>query len=369
MPDRPPYRFLFSAGGTGGHIFPALAVANRIRKDYPDSEFLFIGAKNKLEMTKVPEAGFEIKGLNISGIERSSMIKNILWPFKLIGSMLSALSIIRKFKPHAAAGFGGFASGPAIYASSLLGVPCLIQEQNSFAGVTNRLLGGKVKTICTAYEGMERFFPQEKIHLLGNPVRQEIIDKNLTKEDARNHFGIPKDKPLVLAFGGSQGALGINNGIFANLDQISDSAFELIWQTGSGFFQKAREAVDRLAVANVHVFEFIGEMDAAYAASDLVVCRSGAISISELEVVGKPAVFVPLPTAAEDHQTKNAVALEEKGAARVVKNTEVSEKLLDVIEEVLGNQETQDSMARAIQSLAKPNATLRISEKVIELAA
>ncbi len=369
VPETAPYRYLFSAGGTGGHIFPALAVANKIREIQPDSEFLFIGAKGKLEMKKVPEAGFEIKGLRISGIERSNLLKNLLWPFKLAGSLISALSVIRKFKPHVAAGFGGFASGPALYASSLLGIPCLIQEQNSYAGITNRLLGGKAQVICTAYEGMEKFFPGEKIFVLGNPVRQEILDQKTSKEESKDHFKIPREKPAVLVFGGSQGALGINKGVESNIEKIGQRDYQMIWQTGQAFFPTAKKAVENAGANNIKVFPFINEMDKAYAASDLVVCRSGAISISELAVIGKPALFVPLPTAAEDHQTKNAMALAEKGAARVIENQQVSENLMDEMDELFRGEGMRSSMSEAMKSFGKPLATQSIAQKVIELAA
>ena len=369
MSKQGPYRFLFSAGGTGGHIFPALAVANKIREIHPDSEFLFIGAKNKLEMKKVPEAGYKIKGLNITGIERSNLLKNLVWPFKLAGSLISALSVIRKFKPHVAAGFGGFASGPALYASSLLGIPCLIQEQNSYAGITNRMLGGRAQVICTAYDGMDKFFPKEKIHVLGNPVRQEILDQRTSKEEGRMKFLIPTEKDVVLSFGGSQGALGINKGILSNLESIKDRSWELIWQTGQDFFPEAKKIVEDLGIENVKVMPFINEMEKAYAAADLVLCRSGAISISELAVAGKPAIFVPLPTAAEDHQTKNAKALEEKGAARIIKNESVSQNLLAELDMILGDSEKREKMALAMKDFAKPWATEAIAKKVIELAA
>jgi UDP-N-acetylglucosamine--N-acetylmuramyl-(pentapeptide) pyrophosphoryl-undecaprenol N-acetylglucosamine transferase len=369
MPEQKKYRFLFSAGGSGGHIFPALATANRLRKDHPDAEFLFIGAKGKMEMEKVPEAGYEIKGLNISGIERSSLLKNFSWPFKLLGSLISALSMIRKYKPHVAAGFGGFASGPALYASSLLGIPCLIQEQNSFAGITNRLLGGKVQVVCTAYEGMDKFFPSEKIHLLGNPIRDEIKESRISREDGIAHFEFQTTSPLIFAFGGSQGALAINEAIRNNLEELGRQDLQMIWQTGPSFFSEAVEALQKAQIKNVKAFPFIKEMDKAYAASDMVICRSGAISISELAIVEKPVLFVPLPTAAEDHQTKNAMALVRKGAASMLSNSEVSEKLIPKILDLFKNDQKRSSMSQAIKGFARPEATLSIAEKILELAA
>ncbi len=369
MPEKTPYRFLFSAGGTGGHIFPALAVAKQIKQTHPDSEFLFVGANGKMEMEKVPNAGFEIKGLNISGLQRSNMVKNLTWPFKLISSLLSALSIVKKFKPNAAAGFGGFASGPAIYASSLLGVPCMIQEQNSFAGITNRLLGGKVKTICTSYEGMEKFFPKEKIELLGNPVRREIIENQESKDEAQKYFELEAGKPTILVFGGSQGALAINKAIAQNLDLIKDENVQLIWQTGKGFIENAEQAISDSGIKNVKAMAFINEMEKAYAAAEIVVCRSGAISISELSIVAKPCIFIPLPTAAEDHQTKNAKALEEKGAGMMVENSKASEALIPMILALAGDQLKQEQMANNIKEFAKPRATEEIAQRLIDLAA
>jgi UDP-N-acetylglucosamine--N-acetylmuramyl-(pentapeptide) pyrophosphoryl-undecaprenol N-acetylglucosamine transferase len=366
MQDNPqPYRFLLSAGGTGGHIFPAVSVADALREKYPDASFLFIGAQGRMEMEKVPKAGYDIVGLNISGISRSLSLKLLTWPFQLIGSLFKALGTIRKFKPHIAMGFGGFASGPAIYMASMLGVPSLIQEQNSYAGVTNRILAGKVKKVCVAYHNMENFFPSGKVVKTGNPVRKVISEFKNTHEEGLSHFDLDASFPVLFVFGGSQGALAINNAVYENLDELLSNKLQIIWQCGRTFFDKAKKLVEEKKMEDrVKVFEFIYEMDKAYAAADMIVSRAGAISISELSLVGKPVIFVPLPTAAEDHQTKNAMALVDNDAALMVKNSEVSSKLTEMVTRIRNEEGLSDKLSKNISEMAIDDATERIVEEI-----
>lgn len=366
MQDNPqPYRFLLSAGGTGGHIFPAVSVADALRAKYPDASFLFIGAEGRMEMEKVPKAGYEIVGLNISGISRTLSLKLLAWPFQLAASLFKAFRTIKKFRPHIAMGFGGFASGPAIYMASMLGVPCLIQEQNSYAGVTNRILAGKVKKVCVAYDNMENFFPSGKVVKTGNPVRKEISGFKNISEEGLSHFDLEASFPVLFVFGGSQGALAINNAVYDNLDDILSNNLQIIWQCGRAFFDKARRLVEEKNLGDrVKVFEFVYEMDKAYAAADIIVSRAGAISISELSLVGKPVIFVPLPTAAEDHQTKNAMALVEKNAALMVSNAEISSKLTETVSRIQNETGLRDSLSKNIREMAIGDAGERIVEEI-----
>lgn len=360
-----PYRFLLSAGGTGGHIFPAISVADALKEKYPDSKFLFIGAKDRMEMEKVPAAGYEIVGLNIAGIARNASLKLLIWPFKLITSLFQAMKAIRKFKPNIALGFGGFASGPAIYMASLLGVKSIIQEQNSYAGITNRILAGKVKKICVAYDKMDQFFPSGKIVKTGNPVRKEIAQFKNNHEEGLSHFDLDSSYPVLFVFGGSQGAMAINEAIYANLDVLLSANFQIVWQCGRTFFPKAQEEISKRNISDkVKAFEFILDMEKAYQAADIIVARAGAISISELCLVGKPVVFVPLPSAAEDHQTKNALALVEKNAALIVNNDEAKEKLGERILTIKNDAELSTKLSENIKELGISNATDLILEEI-----
>ncbi|MEQ8358857.1 MAG: undecaprenyldiphospho-muramoylpentapeptide beta-N-acetylglucosaminyltransferase [Cytophagales bacterium] len=365
-----PYRFLFSAGGTGGHIFPAISVADALKEKYPNSEFLFIGAKDRMEMEKVPAAGYEIVGLNISGIARKASFKLLIWPFKLIGSLMQAMKVIRKFKPNMALGFGGFASGPAIYMASLLGVKSIIQEQNSYAGITNRILSGKVEKICVAYDNMDQFFPSGKVVKTGNPVRKDIAFFKDNHEEGLSHFELDASFPVLFVFGGSQGALAINEAIYANLDDLLSANFQIVWQCGRTFFPIARKLIEERKLSNrIKAFEFILDMEKAYQAADIIVARAGAISISELCLVGKPVVFVPLPSAAEDHQSKNAMALVEKDAALMVKNSEAKEELGQSILKIKNDSELTIRLSQNIKELGINNATDLILKEVDKILA
>lgn len=366
MPQPDPH-IIISGGGTGGHIFPALAIANAIKRKLPKVKLLFIGAKGKMEMEKVPAAGFEIKGLWISGLKRELSLQNLLFPFKVVSSILKSFIIIRKFKADAAVGVGGFASGPALRAAGMLGVPCLIQEQNSFPGITNKLLGKKASKICVAYEGLEKYFPAEKIVVTGNPVRKEVIETAGKKNEAAAFFGIDAKRMTVLVVGGSQGALSVNICIESILPLIKESGLQLIWQTGQNFRQRAKEACKAAFFEEVKVVDFIQRMDLAYAAADIVISRAGAIAIAELALVRKAVIFIPLPTAAEDHQMKNAMRLEEKEAAIVIHDKEAKEKLPDILLNLMDNNELRIKLEQNIGFFAVTDADDKIADEVIAL--
>lgn len=359
-------RVIISGGGTGGHIFPAIAIANAIKKMNKEAEILFVGAKGKMEMEKVPAAGYTIEGLDISGIERSLSLKNLFFPFRLAKSIWRSAQIIHSFKPHAAVGVGGFASGPLLYAAQLKNIPTLIQEQNSYAGITNKILGKKAKRICVAYSGMEKFFSAEKIMLTGNPVRQDILALEGKREQAFDFFGLDKTKTTLLVIGGSLGARTINETIEANIEKIVGGNFQVIWQTGKLFFEKTKQTAAKYN--SVKTFDFIAKMDLAYSAADVVVSRAGASSISELCIVAKPAILVPFPFAAEDHQTKNAMALVNKNAAILVKDSEAKEKLCAEILSLLNNENKQQELKKNIAMLAMPNADETIAKEVMNIA-
>ncbi len=361
------YKFIISGGGTGGHIFPAVAIANGIKERYPNAEILFVGAKGRMEMEKVPAAGYEIVGLNISGIQRSFTLKNLLVPFRLLGALNEAGKILKRFKPDVVIGVGGYASGAIVFMASRKGIPTLVQEQNSYPGITNKLLSKRVKRLCVAYDGMERFFPADKIRLTGNPVRQEIADQQGKREKAISHFGLNPNKQTLLVIGGSLGALSINESMLAALPRIKESGIQLIWQTGKGFDGKAAAAVAELNDAGIQTYAFIKEMDLAYAAADLVVSRAGALAVSELCLVKKACILVPYPFASEDHQTHNAQSLVEKGAALLVTDSDARTKLADVALELASNAEKRDGLVKAISSLGKPDATNTIVDEVFNL--
>ncbi|MEO7079967.1 MAG: undecaprenyldiphospho-muramoylpentapeptide beta-N-acetylglucosaminyltransferase [Flavobacteriales bacterium] len=367
MPQQP-LRVLISGGGTGGHIFPAIAIANAVKDVAPDTRFLFVGAEGKMEMEKVPAAGYEITGLPIRGFQRKALWKNVGLPWRLIRSMWKARRIVRTFEPHVAVGVGGYASGPVLAAAQRAKVPTLIQEQNSHAGATNRMLAKGANIICVAYPAMDRYFPAEKIRLTGNPVRQDMVRLTGKRPRGMEHFQLREDALVVLVTGGSLGARGINHGIVAALSQLRDQGVQLIWQTGSPFHAQAQEAVKAAGYADAHVHEFITRMDLAYAVADVVVARAGAISVSELCITRLPSILIPLPTAAEDHQTSNARALSDRGAAILVKDAEANEKLGAEILRLVGDPGERDRLRRAMETMGMSNAAEAIAAEVIRLA-
>lgn len=318
-------------------------------------------------MTKVPEAGFEIVGLNISGLQRKITLKNLLFPFKVLSSFFSARQILRKFKPDAVVGFGGYASGPIMLAANAKKLPSMIQEQNSYAGITNKRLGKQVRKVCVAYEGMEKYFPTEKIVLTGNPVRNDILDLEDKKQKALSHFGLKQGIPTVLVLGGSLGARTINDSIIGDLQKVIDAGVQLVWQTGKFYYQEMKTLAKGLELGNIRILEFISEMDLAYAVADVVVSRAGALSISELCLVGRPVIFVPSPNVAEDHQTKNAQALTQKEAALLVKDVEAKEFLVSTALELLKNNEKKGVLAANIKALGRPKATKDIVNELMTL--
>ncbi|MEP2936828.1 MAG: undecaprenyldiphospho-muramoylpentapeptide beta-N-acetylglucosaminyltransferase [Gilvibacter sp.] len=358
-----PYRFILSGGGTGGHIYPAIAIANALKRKYPDAEFLFVGAKDRMEMQKVPKAGYPIKGLWISGLQRKTSLKNLSFPFKLISSLIASKKILKEFKPDVAIGTGGYASAPLLRTASKKGVPCLIQEQNSHAGITNKWLAKKVDTICVAYPEMEQFFPAQKIVQTGNPVRDDLVDIKITKKEGCAHFGLDANKPVLLVIGGSLGARRINQLIAAKKDFFARKGVQVLWQCGSFYYEEYKDLAD----ANLVVKDFIYEMDKAYASANFIISRAGALSVSELCLVGKPTVFIPSPNVAEDHQTKNAMAIAKEDACLVIR-----EQVLDSEFELLFNElfkcpNKQSDLAQNIKKLARPNATQDIVTEVERL--
>ena len=360
-------KVLVSGGGTGGHIFPAIAIANAIKEQHPDAEFLFVGAEGKMEMEKVPAAGYDIKGLWISGFSRSLSLSNLVFPFKLVSSLWNARKIVKSFQPTVAIGTGGFASGPTLRVASQNGIPCLIQEQNSFPGVTNRILSGKAKKVCVAYDGMEKYFGNEKTILTGNPVRKEVVEIKGKRKEAIKFFNLDPQKQTLLIVGGSLGAQSVNMAILQNLDQLLQLGIQIIWQTGKTNFKEISEATKGYESKGVHVKEFIYKMDLGYAAASMVISRAGAIAVSELSIVAKPTILVPFPYAAEDHQTKNAMSLVEKGAAILVKDANVNSGLLEEITNLTKNPEVGTELMLNIQKMGKPDAANQIANEVLSL--
>lgn len=362
-------KIIISGGGTGGHIFPAVAIADALKQRLDDPDILFIGAKGRMEMEKVPAAGYSIKGLWISGIQRRLTLKNLSFPFKLISSTLKAGRIIKSFRPDVAIGTGGYASGPMLRVASRRGIPSLIQEQNSFPGITNRLLSKTVDSICVAFENMERYFPQEKITITGNPVRKDIIQTQGKRQEAMKYFGLKEDRKTILVIGGSQGARSVNLALVGQAKEILEGDVQMIWQCGKAFLPQAMEAASGLSPVEqdkLKIHDFISRMDLAYAAADMVISRAGAIAISELCIVGCPIVLVPLPGAAEDHQTKNAKALTEKDAAILLPDNEL-EKLAKTVKDLMGDENRQKKMKENILQFARPDATEKIADEVIKL--
>lgn len=362
-------RIIISGGGTGGHIFPAVSIANAIRAKYPEAKILFVGALGRMEMQRVPAAGYEIVGLPISGFNRKNMLKNVVVLYRIWKSQQMAKKIIRKFNPMAAVGVGGYASGPMLNQCTKMGIPCLIQEQNSYAGVTNKILSKKVDRICVAYDGMERFFPADKIVKTGNPVRQALLDTKLTKAEALKSFGLSEDKKTILIVGGSLGARTVNESVLQNLDMIKESGVQFIWQTGKYYNASIMaELKQRGTVPSLHVTDFISDMGTAYKAADLVISRAGASSISEFCLIGKPVILVPSPNVAEDHQTKNAMALVNKNAALYVKDADAPAEVVKLALQTVKDDARLKELSENILKLALPDSADIIANEVVKLA-
>lgn len=364
--EKSAFRVLMSGGGTGGHIFPAIAIADEIKKRLPNAEFLFIGAYGKMEMEKVPQAGYQIVGLNIAGFDRGNLLSNFKLPFKVISSLIKARKTIRNFKPDFAVGTGGFASGPALFMASKLGIPIFVQEQNSLPGKTNIFLSKKAKAVFTAYPAMDKFFQGTKTLFLGNPIRQNIIADLVDRKLAKEKLGLDQNKLTILSVGGSLGSRTLNNGWKENLDQIIAKDFQLIWQTGKTDFKTIHQETQTKLHRNIQIVEFIKNMEMAYSAADVIVSRAGAIAISELAVAQKPVLLVPFPFAAEDHQTKNAMTLVEKNAARMVKDSEMKEKFLPTLMEICQNEHLRKEMSENLKFFAKPKAAEEIVDEIIK---
>ncbi|WP_294453968.1 undecaprenyldiphospho-muramoylpentapeptide beta-N-acetylglucosaminyltransferase [uncultured Bacteroides sp.] len=360
---------IISGGGTGGHIFPALSIANAIKAIRSDAEILFVGAEGRMEMQRVPAAGYKIIGLPVAGFDRKNLLKNFPVIIKLIRSQMMARKIIKDFNPHVAVGVGGYASGPTLKMAGAMGIPTLIQEQNSYAGVTNKLLAAKAEKICVAYPGMERFFDKNKIIMTGNPVRQGLLDCKMSKEEAIKSFGLDSNKKTILIVGGSLGARTLNNCVMHAMDDIKQSGVQFIWQTGKFYIEEARKCYSNAGSPEMlHTTDFISDMNAAYTAADLVVSRAGAGSISEFCLLGKPVILVPSPNVAEDHQTKNAMALVDKDAAIYIKDSEAEEKLIKTAIELAGDEAKLEALSTNIKKLAFHNSADIIAQEVCKLA-
>ncbi len=351
---------LLSGGGTGGHIYPAIAIANELKERHPESKFLFVGAKGRMEMEKVPQLGYEIEGLNITGIQRSLSLKNLTFPFKLISSLLKAKRIIRKFKPHVVIGTGGFASGPTLFMANRSHIPSLIQEQNSYPGITNKLLAKKVDKICVAYDGLENYFPADKLIKTGNPVRQDLLYIDEKREEALRFFKLDPGKMTLVILGGSLGARAINQALEKNIQTILKDDLQVIWQSGKLYYEEYKKFSE---IKGVQVWEFVQRMDLLYAAADILISRAGAGSISELCIVGKPVIFIPSPNVAEDHQTKNAKSVTDKDAGILLTEDNI-DSLPEVIKILLEDGKKRDILSKNIKKLALPNATKEIADEV-----
>ncbi len=356
-------KFIISGGGTGGHIYPAVAIANELKVRFPDAEFLFVGAEDRMEMEKVPQAGYPIEGLRISGLQRSLSLQNLAFPLKLISSLIKSNSILKRFKPDVAIGTGGYASAPLLRMAAKQKIPCLIQEQNSHAGITNKWLSGKVQKICVAYEGMDAFFPVQKLRITGNPVRQDLLDITSKKDEALAFFNLNSEKKTLLVLGGSLGARRINQLIEAKLPFFEAQNLQVIWQCGKQY----EETYKNKGNEAVQIHTFLNRMDLAYAAADFIISRSGALSASELCLVGKPVLFIPSPNVAEDHQTKNARAISEKNAALMMKESELDTNFESEFSALIASAELQKTLSENIKKLAKPNATKDIVDEIEKL--
>ncbi|UOQ55505.1 undecaprenyldiphospho-muramoylpentapeptide beta-N-acetylglucosaminyltransferase [Hymenobacter cellulosivorans] len=360
-----PYRVIISGGGTGGHIFPAVAIANELRRRQPDAEILFVGANGRMEMTRVPEAGYKIVGLDIAGLQRRLTPQNLLFPVKVFRSVRKAGKLLQEFKPDAVVGVGGYASAPVLLAATSRNIPALIQEQNSYAGLVNKLLSRRVNRICVAYDGMEKFFPADKLVLTGNPVRTEIASGN--RADALEFFGLSPEKKTLLVIGGSLGARTLNEATAAALTRLQAAGIQLLWQTGKLYYPKAAAEAAPFAADKLQALEFVQRMDLAYAAADVVISRAGALSVSELCLTGKPSILVPSPNVAEDHQTKNALALVDKDAALLVSDAEAPTKLYDQALALLNDPARQQQLSQNVSRLAYPHGTTTIVDELLAL--
>jgi len=358
-----PYKVILSGGGTGGHIYPAIAIAREIQKRYPDTEFLFVGAKDRMEMEKVPQAGFDIEGLWISGIQRSLSPENLKFPLKLLSSLTKSNQILKRFQPDVVIGTGGFASGPLLKKATSRKIPALIQEQNSYAGITNKLLSKSVQKICVAYDAMDRFFPKEKIIKTGNPVRKDLLTIANKREEALSTYQLSSDKKVILIIGGSLGARAINELVSKQLDFFAKHHIQVLWQTGKLYYEQYKH----LASEDVKVMAYINQMDLAYAAADIIISRAGAGSVSELCIVGKATVFIPSPNVAEDHQTKNALAITSENAAVLIRQSELDQKFQTELESLIQDKERRDALGATIKTLALPDATKHIVDEVEKL--
>lgn len=363
-------RVIISGGGTGGHIFPAVSIANAIKEKRPDARILFVGAKGRMEMQRVPAAGYEIKGLPIAGFNRKNLLKNVSVLFKIMKSRRMARKILRDFKPQVAVGVGGYASGPTLNVAESMGIPTLLQEQNSYAGVTNKLLAKKAKRICVAYDGMERFFPKDSILFTGNPVRQNLLEQNVSKDEAVRSFGLVPGKATILIVGGSLGARTLNESMLGNLPLVKQqNKVQFIWQTGKYYSEEIQAELKRRGCPqNLVVMDFISDMRQAFAAADLIISRAGAGSISEFCLLGKPAILVPSPNVAEDHQTKNALSLVQKDAALYVTDADARRSLLPLAINTVSDHSRLEVLSFNIKKLARPNAASDIADEVIKLA-
>ena len=354
---------ILSGGGTGGHIYPAISIANELKAKYPEAKFLFVGAKDKMEMEKVPQAGYEIKGLWIAGLQRQLTLKNAMFPLKLISSLWNAYKIIKKFKPSIVIGTGGFASGPTLFMANKLGIKTVIQEQNSYPGITNKLLSKKADKICVAYDGLERFFPAEKILKTGNPVRQDLLDIDSKREEAIQFFNLNKEQKTLVIIGGSLGARAVNNLIEKHINWLVEKGIQVIWQTGKLYYEEFKK-YDELE--GVKTYAFLNRMDLVYASADFLISRAGASSISELCIVGKPVIFIPSPNVAEDHQTKNALAVVNKNGALLLKESEL-EMFKNMFEKLISDESLQQKLSKNLKALALPNATKDIVKEIEKL--
>lgn len=369
MTAKQPYRIIISGGGTGGHVFPAIAIATTFKERHPDAEILFVGAKGRMEMTRVPDAGYKIVGLWISGLQRRLTLSNLLFPVKLISSYFKARKIVTEFKPNVVVGTGGYASGPIMLAANKIGIPSLIQEQNSYAGLTNKRLAQKASTICVAYPGMEKYFDKTKLVLTGNPVRKDVLDLEGKRKKALDHFIFNSNDRILLIIGGSLGARTINESILSGLDKLIDAHIQVVWQTGKVYYESIKVKIANKDLRRVRVYDFIKQMDLAYAASDVVISRSGALAISELCVAAKPAVLVPSPNVAEDHQTKNAMALVKEKAAVMVKDSDAQNSLVNEALRLLYDKQQSDILSKNISRMGRPNATNDIVNEIEKLMA
>jgi len=361
-------RIIISGGGTGGHIFPAISIANALRKIDPGTEILFVGAEGRMEMEKVPAAGYKITGLPVAGFHRSLSPGNIAVLFKLVRSLILARRIIKDFKPDVVVGVGGYASGPVLRQAGKYGIPTLIQEQNSYAGVTNKLLSGKASVICVAYNGMEKYFPAEKIIKTGNPVRQAFDNLGKIRDEALEFFQLEKDSPVILVLGGSLGAGTINRSLSENISRMTESGYQWLWQTGKLYYENVKALADISAGNNISVLDFINRMDYAFAAADIIVSRAGAGTISELCLVGKPVILIPSPNVAEDHQTRNASALASRNAAVMIRDSEAVKMLVDEAIRLTADKERRELLSAGIKAMADRDADVRIAEEILKLA-